>query len=151
MRFARKSSWFVLGPLVSTMVCCSCSNPCESGVAMATCADSVNFEFNPPITARNEISMTVSAGDANYTATFTPNSKTGTSIDFQVALGDGGYSMSGATLLFVTPASVSYSIIADGSLVATGTVSPNYKQVNGRSSQCPDYCTQAVVDVAVTQ
>ncbi len=148
MQFFRNTRWFILWQPISIVVCCSCSNPCGTGVAMIRCVDSVSFEFNPPVTARNEISMTVSAGDANYTATFTPSSQTGGLVNLVVTYPP--FSMSGATLL-ETPTIVSYSVIADGSVVASGTVSPSYQQVNKGSGECPEYCTQAVVDVAVTQ
>ncbi len=150
MHFLYKTTGFVLWQLVSVAVCGGCSNPCANGVAMSRCGNSVSFEFNPPVTARNEITVTVSAGDANYTAGYPANSGTGFGIDLQVASYGGVYSMSVATLTFVTPAIVSYSVIADGSVVASATVSPSYQQVNV-GGECPDYCPEAVVNVPVTQ
>jgi hypothetical protein len=147
MHFPHKLDWLIRYRFVSFAVCFGCSNPCSSDGAINRCVYNVYFEFNPPIAARNQIEMTVSAGDANYTAVFTPNSHSGSEVNLQVALDSSGYSMSTATLSFVAPPNLSYSVMADGLTVATGTVSPNYGQVNKGSAECADYCTQAVVDV----
>ena len=147
MHFSYKSSWFALSCLVSW----SCSNPCKTGTTIDRCIQNVYFQFSPPVTARNEISVTVSAGDANYTATYPAIPDTRSDVSLQVASYGGAYSMSVATLSYMTPAIVNYSVIADGSVVATGTVSPSYRQVNKGGSECPDYCPEATVNVPVTQ
>ena len=117
------------------------------------CVYTIHFDFAPAIAAHELITFTVTGGDTSYTATYSPDKQTGTSLELHAqtdASDGGGFVVASADLSFETPVLISYAVVADGKTVATGTEEPQYQHYTRGSENCKQACTTAYLTVPVT-
>ena len=142
-------------PFLAFVVATGCHS---TGGACDTCVDDVSFQFQPAIRASQEVDMIVAGDDANYTGVYGLTTELGPitlsplgNVDdagvFRLPGDPTEFWIQSASLNFETPTKITYSVTADGKVVAAGSVTPQYQSF----AYCGQVCKKTQVTIPVTQ